>query len=604
MERIDNDEEPIETHLDCPDCGHNGCLTLWQNGGSYCHSCQKKRGGDSGNPTVEIKRRSKGRMSKTKTKIPLVTNGEVPTTGLKSRGLSAESMKKFSVTTGEASLLDAETNRKIDTFEAVVMPYRSIKSNDVVAQKLRKRSKEMCMAKGDNPKEPLQLFGQHLWGKGGKKLIITEGEYDAMAVSQAQDHRWPVVSIGGGAGNALKHVVQNLDYLSLYEEIILMFDMDEQGQEAAKEVAQELACHMTVKIAHLPLKDANDMILAKRDPELISAIFNAREWKPEGIVTMGDLRDDWSNYEAAEAWPYPWDGVTAVTMGLRAGELVTLTAGTGVGKSAVATEMAYDLAYKQKRKIGLVYREQSWSRTIDGLVGLHLGKRIHIQRALRGLPEHIQKIVKSKKQIEDFDQEEAQKAFDEIVNGGKISIDKQWGSEDFDGLLAKIRFMAVAQKCEVIILDHISIIISGLDITDERKALDIAMTRLRDLCEATGVSIIVVSHLKRPDGNKGFEEGLEITLSHLRGSQAISQLSDIVIALQRNKRDPVRRSWTEIVILKNRFTGEDGCTACWLRYDEPTGRLIESEPDFESNDFDDNGFPAHSVEEDEETEDF
>lgn len=103
--------------------------------------------------------------------------------------------------------------------------------------------------------------------------------------------------------------------------------------------------------------------------------------------------------------------------------------------------------------------------------------------------------------------------------------------------------MATAEQCDFIILDHISIAISGLEIDNERKATDVLMTKLRSLAEETGVGMLVVSHLKRVDGTPA-EEGGAVSLSHLRGSQALPQLSDGVWALERNQQaDDSEKTW-------------------------------------------------------------
>ena len=85
------------------------------------------------------------------------------------------------------------------------------------------------------------------------------------------------------------------------------------------------------------------------------------------------------------------------------------------------------------------------------------------------------------------------------------------------------------------------------------------MTALRTLVQETGVGLILVSHLKRPDGNKGHEEGAQTSLSQLRGSHAIAQLSDMVIGLERNQQGE-DANVTTLRVLKNRFSGETG----WL----------------------------------------
>lgn len=83
------------------------------------------------------------------------------------------------------------------------------------------------------------------------------------------------------------------------------------------------------------------------------------------------------------------------------------------------------------------------------------------------------------------------------------------------------------------------------------------MTKLRALVEESKFSLILVSHLKRPEGNRGFEDGLAPNLSSLRGSAALSQLSDMVIGLSRNLQGEEKHT-TTVTVLKNRFSGKPG----------------------------------------------
>ena len=95
---------------------------------------------------------------------------------------------------------------------------------------------------------------------------------------------------------------------------------------------------------------------------------------------------------------------------------------------------------------------------------------------------------------------------------------------------------------------------------------------LRQVVEQTGISLVLVSHLKRPEG-RGHEEGAQTSLSQLRGSHAIAQLSDGVLGCERNQQgDPAERSKLLLRVLKNRFCGTTGpCDE--LLYDQNTGRL-------------------------------
>ena len=166
-------------------------------------------------------------------------------------------------------------------------------------------------------------------------------------------------------------------------------------------------------------------------------------------------------------------------------------------------------------------------------------------------------------------------AFDETVGSGRVFFYDHWGSLDSDNLLNHIRYMAKALGVSYLILDHLSIIVSGLDGGDERRLIDNTMTKLRGLVEECGIGLVLVSHLKRPEG-RGHENGAETTLAQLRGSAAIAQLSDMVLGLERDQQDAEARNMTNVRVLKNRFSGDTGL-ASTLRYSHITGRLLEEE---------------------------
>jgi twinkle protein len=119
-------------------------------------------------------------------------------------------------------------------------------------------------------------------------------------------------------------------------------------------------------------------------------------------------------------------------------------------------------------------------------------------------------------------------------------------------------------------------LVSSVTEGDERRAIDNIMTRLRSLVEETGAGVILVSHLRRVQGDKGHENGVSVSLSHLRGSNAIAQLSDCVIALERDQQseDELESRTTRLRVLKSRYTGDVGMATA-LVYDKDTGRLSE-----------------------------
>jgi twinkle protein len=191
------------------------------------------------------------------------------------------------------------------------------------------------------------------------------------------------------------------------------------------------------------------------------------------------------------------------------------------------------------------------------------------------------------KEIRDqFTREQLREWQNATIDSERFYAFDHFGSISNDEILDRVRYMAKALDCKWIVLDHLSILVSGNEeFGDERKSIDVLMTKLRSIVEETNIGLILVSHLKRPAGDRGHEEGKEVSLSHLRGSASIGHLSDSVIALERNQQaeDAAEANTTTLRILKNRYTGDTGI-ACRLFYDKETGRMSETENPFIEND--------------------
>ena len=217
------------------------------------------------------------------------------------------------------------------------------------------------------------MYGSHLWSRG-KKLVITEGELDAISVSQIQEYKWPVVSLPNGASGGKRVISANLEYLSNFEEIIFMFDNDEAVQKAAKACATALPVGKA-KIASLPLKDANEMLVAGREAEVIQSIWNAKVFRPDGIIDGIDLWDVVSKELVCDSVAYPWQSLNVPTHGMRRGEIITLCAGSGIGKSQICKEIALDLI-NHEHVVGYIALEENVRRTSLSIMGMHLNKQL------------------------------------------------------------------------------------------------------------------------------------------------------------------------------------------------------------------------------------
>ena len=512
-------------HAPCPHCGSSDANSVYDDGHQFCFSCQTHTPSENAGTSKQVP---------TKQNKDLITGDFRP---LANRSITEGTARKFGYQVGK---LGGQTVQ--------IAPYFD-KDGRLVAQKIRTPKKDFKVLGDISSALP---FGAQLWGKG-KKLVVTEGEIDCLSVSQAQGNKWPVVSIPNGAQGAKKHMSKNFEFYDGFDEIILMFDQDEPGRKAAQECA-ELFSPGKAKIAALPMKDANELLVAGREQEIIQAIWNAKPFRPDGIISGEDLWTEVSKEDLIQSVPYPWVALNEMTRGARKGELVTLTAGSGVGKSAIVREIAHHLI-SNGETVGMIMLEENPKRTALGLMGIELDKPLHLNR-------------------EGVSPEDLRTAFSNTVGSGRVYLYDHFGSSDIDNLVNRVRYLARGCGCNWIILDHLSIVISGLGDGDERRLIDNAMTYLRTLVEETGVGLFLVSHLRRPEGDRGHEQGAKTALSQLRGSHSIAQLSDMVIGLERNQQGD-NPNTTTIRVLKNRFSGETGI-AGYLAYSQETGRLIET----------------------------
>ena len=434
-----------------------------------------------------------------------------------------------------------------------LFPYSS--KDGIVAVKKRSKATKDFSFTGD-AKEAM-LFGQQLFTKGGKYITITEGEFDALAAFQMMGSKWPVVSIKNGAAAALKGCKEQYEWLDSFENIVIAFDGDEPGKKAAQQVA-ELFGNKAKVMKHQKHKDACDYLVAGDTEQWNKVWWAAEGYVPDGIVAGTSLWDMVSAPVVKADVMYPWNELNSLSYGIRKGELITITAGSGLGKSQFAREIVYHVLQNSGDNVGLMFLEEGVQKTARSLMSLAIDKPIHLPDVVASEAELL-------------------KAYDLTVGSGRVFLFDHFGSLSIDNVIARVKYMAKGLECGYVILDHISMLVSDGANADERKAIDEVMTKLRTLVQETNISLICVSHLRRPDG-KGHEEGASTSLSQLRGSASIAQLSDMVIGLERNGQheDPIKRNTTQIRVLKNRYAGLTG-NCGGLLYNRDTGRMIEVE---------------------------
>jgi twinkle protein len=532
-------------HTSCDNCGSSDANAVYDDGTTWCFSCETFGSEDNMEAAQSpIKNVYTSNLS----------SGQI--TGIPDRKISADTCKAYNVTT--------LTNN--GTIFKHIYPYYD-DSNTQIATKIRTVQNKGFLSEGNM--SGAVLFGRNKFSAKGKYITITEGELDAMAAYQMFGSKWPCVSVKSSS-SALTDCKKSFDYLNSFENIIICFDNDAAGHKAAEKVAGLFEPHKCKIVNLSQFKDASDYLRTGNQESFVRTWWAAEPYTPAGIINLDALGDTLYEEDFCETVPYPWTGLNKKIYGMRTGELLTFTSGSGMGKSSIIRELMHHIMKTSTDNIGVLALEESIRNTALNIMSVEASQRLYI------------------KEVRDtFSIDQLQKWQSATVGTGRFFAFDHFGSISNDEILNRVRFMAKALDCKWIILDHLSILVSGQEDGDERRSIDILMTKLRSLVEETGVGLLLVSHLRRASGDKGHEDGREVSLAHLRGSQSIAHLSDGVIALERNQQeeDETLANTTVVRILKNRYTGDTGI-ATYLYYDKDSGRMSEISNPFDVNEDD------------------
>jgi twinkle protein len=476
-----------------------------------------------------------------------------PIRAIAHRGLTKETCEKYGVRVS-LSPHDGET--------ILAHKYPYYRKDKLTGFKERIVEGKIIYSKGDC--KDAQLFGSHCCPANGKTLFITEGELDCLSLYQVLKSLsnlpgWEpaVVSLSHGAASAARDLSNDFDYVNSFDKIVLVFDQDDAGQAAVDDACKILAGK--VYIARLSEKDPNDMLLKGKAEEMKWEVLkHARQYMPDNIVNYADMWDRYKNSRNQTCYQFPdaWPELNNKTYGVRLGELVMITSGSGMGKTQFMRELKNHYHETTDFKFADIALEEDVGDTIAGLVSLKLNKRIT-------LPDVT------------VSPEEEQAAFDYYFESRRWTGYDFFGGLDDDNLFSKIRFFA-ATGHKFIFLDHLSIIVSEFAAEGgERERIDTIMTKLAKLVKELNITIFLIVHLKKTSQGTSFEEGATPSLDDLRGSGTLKQLSMTVIALSRNQQhdDPFCANTSKITVLKCRFTGRTG-TSDFLHFNDRTGRMV------------------------------
>lgn len=418
-----------------------------------------------------------------------------------------------------------------------------------------------------------KLFGQNTVEEMNRKranLILTEGEWDSLSVYQScvdsvkgtkyEGIEPTVVSIPMGTKNAVEAILHNEQFVKSYDAATLFFDDDHctpaelkkgimKGHEAREAVASALVGSGIALMAITPsegFKDASDYLQANKSQELSKLVqFGKRVFSAEKIVKASDISfEDLIAKRPEGLYVKSFPKLMEKLHGFRTRELVLLTAPSGVGKSTVSSIIA-NAFIDYGERVGQIYLEETNKETLQRAVASKL--KVNYLK-FKNDPTSVANI------------DAIRVAYDEICKDDKVIMLGHFGSLPITELMAKIKHMHLIEGCKYIIVDHLSLAISGSEVENERKELDMIMTELAAFCAANEVCIIAISHINRtaadqfkaPKGKEDEPFWVKVTKEMMRGSAALEQLSFVIIGLEPEILPDRSRGRVRLTVLKNR----------------------------------------------------
>lgn len=534
------------------DCGSSDAKQIYEDGSAFCFSCQTSfRAPKDGYVSEEKPKQKQHSQEYINAQIEEIRD-EYPSKGFKERNIFRQVSEHYGVKVS----YDFDGN-----VDAHYYPYYA-DSDSVTGYKIRKLPKEFTSIgkiKG--------LFGLNLYN-GGKRLVITEGELDAMAVQSAWYKKYrkfyPVVSLR--SASSVKDLIDVREKVRQFDEVILWLDNDEAGQIATKEAARIIG-YDKIKVVKTSEKDASDLWIKAPDT-VLNAIYDAVTYTPAGILTKDQLWSQLEKYNEIESVPYPpfMEGLNEKLKGMRFGEITLWTSGTGSGKSTLLREIAVHLLETTKDKIGIISLEESPAETARKMAGMAINRN----------PAN-----------EEIPIDDLKEGFDKIFGSDRVMVLDHQGSISDGSIMDFLEYMCLS-GCKYLFVDHITILASeGTEGLTGNEAIDKIMNDLLRLVKKHEVWIGLISHLRKTD-NKGrsFEEGKLPSMDDIRGSGSIKQISMDIIAFARNvgSDNPEERNTIKTKVLKCRYTGLTGPSGN-LHYDFETGRLAKGSDEFSESEF-------------------
>lgn len=555
-------------HVNCDKCGSSDGKAIYNDGSHYCWVCKDKSLSADYKEHLDSKNR-KGKVKKVKevedmeikpsTKPALTKEenqefkSETSTKGKGFRGIRDEFNTMFNVRYAYSE----------ETGEVVEQAYTCTQAGELVGYKIREVPKNFY-SKGRTGAD-CDLFMQFKFNRGGRYVVITEGEVDALSAYQMfadynktkGDYETAVVSPTTGA-NSHKQIAAQYKFFDSFEQIIVSYDSDKAGQAAVETIVKVLP-KGKVKIMNMRYKDANEYLEKGEEKAFIADFYNAKAYVPVGVLPSSGLYDRILNQSSVAKIPFPpfmGELNELFIGGMPLGHIINIAADTGIGKTTLVNEMIYYWVFNSPHMIGIVSMELDAGQYGEALLSRHIEKKLAL------IPSQEEKLAflrsdKVKAQAQDL-------MLDSSGNSRFYLLDNRDGSvEDIQDTIEEL---VVGCGAKVIVLDPLQDILDGLG--NEEQASFMKWTK--GFMKSHSVTFVFINHMRKtPAGQNGADSE-----QNIMGSSTIIKSASANILLKRDKmaEDELTRNSTEISVTKNRVCGLTG-PAGSIYYDNTTHTL-------------------------------
>jgi twinkle protein len=496
----------IDPRLPCEECGSSDGVQLFQQeDGSVnarCFACP------DGGRHIDYDPREKGaipeappkrELKQDHTKLMKEVSG-FPILALEDRGISQEVAEHYGV---HVALSEEDGTTVTHHY------YPDTKGGVVCGYEVRDCLNKKFTALGDR-KGAVELWGTtQAKSAGGMKLFITEGRCDAMALFQCLkentakkwSHLTPsVVSLTRGAGGALKDILNNREFVDSYKEVILVLDGDEPGQDARDKV---LKTFPHFKVVDLPLKDANDMLLAGRGKELFNLVMWNSEVKRQGqVVDVSDFIEE-ALIKPEHGVPTPWPGVTKLTYGFREHTIHIIGAAPKIGKSDHEYQCIEWLANTQNQLVGVFDLENPPKKTAKKVASKFAGLDYT-------KPDSVYETADLRAHLMQLD--------------GRVRFYDRGASRDWSDIRVAMEEMHLLDGIKFFVLDPLTALVSRYTSSEANDKLNEICTDIADFVYKHPVTLLIYTHVNpKPKSSKPHEEGGRVLSGEFTGSRAMEK---------------------------------------------------------------------------------